>query len=59
MVDVMEHYYLFPTLVSKFQHISDDILIDAIKNETMINKQMNFHSKASVDNKLYKKNEYQ
>jgi len=59
MVDVMKHYYLFPTLVSKFQHISDDILIDAIKNEDVINKGKNFHSKASVDNELHKKNEYQ
>ena len=59
MVDVMKHYYLFPTLVSKFQHISDNILIDAIKNEALVNKQMNFHSKASVDNELHKKSEYQ
>ena len=55
----MNHHYLFPTLVSQFKHISDDTLTNAIENEDMIEKQMTFHSTASVDNKLHEKNEYQ
>ena len=59
MVNVMNHHYLFPTLVSEFEYISDDTLINAIENEDMINKEMTFHSTASLDNKLHKKNGYQ
>ena len=55
----MKHHYLFPTLVSEFKHTPDDNLISAIENEDMKQKEMTFHSTASVDNKLHKKNEYQ
>ena len=59
MVNVMKHYYLFPTLVSEFEHTPDDNLISAIENEDMRKREMSFHSTASVNNKLHKKNEYQ
>jgi len=59
MADVMKHNYLFPTLVSEFKYVADKTLLDAIKNEDMNEKQMQFSSKSSVDDNLHKKNEYQ
>ena len=59
MVDVMKHNYLYATLLSEFKYVADDTLLNAIKNEDMINKEMTFHSTASLDNKLHKKNGYQ
>ena len=59
MANVIEHHYLFPTLVSKFKHIPDNNLISVIENEDMKKREMTFHSTSSVNNKLHKKNEYQ
>ena len=59
MVNVMKHNYLYATLLSEFKYVADDTLLNAIKNEDMNEQKMIVHSKASVDNKLQEKKEYQ
>ena len=59
MANVMKHHHLFPTLISQFEYVASDALLSVIENEDMIEKQMTFHSTASVDNKLQEKKEYQ
>ena len=56
---MIKNHTLFPTVVSEFKHIASKSLIDTIQNEELQDKHiLPFHSRASKNNELQKKNEY-
>jgi len=58
MAHVIKNHTLFPTVISEFEYIADKHLIDAIQNEDLIDNKVFYHSRASKDNKLHKKNTF-
>tara|TARA_E500000178_G_C16758885_1_gene633850 strand:+ start:143 stop:748 length:606 start_codon:yes stop_codon:yes gene_type:complete len=58
MTHITKNNTLFPTVISEFEYIADEHLIDAIQNEDLIDNKVIYHTRASKDNELHKKNEY-
>tara|TARA_Y100000816_G_scaffold192024_1_gene140007 strand:- start:61 stop:666 length:606 start_codon:yes stop_codon:yes gene_type:complete len=58
MVNVIKTHNLFPTAIQEFEYVAEQKLINAIREEEIINNDANF-SKQSVDNNLMNKKEYE
>ena len=58
MVNVVKTHSLWPTVIQEFEYIAEQKLINAIREEEIINNDKNF-SKQSVDNNLMNKKEYE
>ena len=57
MVNVIKTHNLFPTAIQEFEYVAEQKLINAIREEEIINNDANF-SKQSVDNNLMNKKEF-